>query len=374
MAMDKKRIQSSDVKVGEPLKWPVFDSSGVLLLRKGYVISTQSQLDSLLSRGLFLHKTAAHRPVAEGPSVKISPFHIFDNLQVRLKRVCDDMHAGNLNDIPGRVSQIGLVIQKMCQMDADAMIGAIHLIHDGHYTILHSLHAAILSEIFLRSLGISAEDRLPILAAAITKDVGMMDLQDTLHKQNTPLTPEQHALVRTHPLRSVELLEKSGVRDGIWLEAVRHHHERLDGSGYPDGIEEEDIFFPVRILALVDIYSAMIKRRAYRDSLKSRDAMREIFTERASEVDAHLTKLFIKELGLFPPGVFVKLRNSEIAVVTHRGKQGTVPIVQAVIGPRGAPLIKAQKRDTTQEDFAIRELVPRDHQVAINLHSLWGYN
>lgn len=164
------------------------------------------------------------------------------------------------------------------------------------------------------------------------------------------------------------------MKDGIWLEAVRHHHERLDGSGYPDGIQEEDIFFPVRILALVDIYTAMIKRRAYRDSLKSRDAMREIFTKHASEVDAHLTKLFIKELGLFPPGVFVKLRNSEVAIVTRRGKQGTVPIVHTIIGPRGAPLAKALKRDTAQDDYAIHEVVDRDLQVTLNLHSLWGYN
>lgn len=373
--MDKKRIQLSDVKVGEPLKWHVFDGNGILLLRKGYVITTQSQLQSLLSRGLYLHQAPPPRPaVEEGPAVKISPFHIFDNLQVRVKRICEDIQAGNTADIPGRINQICQVIQKVVQMDADAMIGAIHLIHEGHYTVLHSLHAAILSEIFLRSLSISAEDRLPILAAAITKDVGMMDRQETLRKQNAPLTPEQFAWVRAHPLRSLELLENAGVRDGIWLEAVRHHHERLDGSGYPDALQDEDIFFPVRVLALVDIYSAMIKRRAYRESLKCRDAMREIFTKHASEVDAHLTKLFIKELGLFPPGVFVRLRNSEIAIVTHRGKQGTVPVVHALIGPRGAPLAKALKRDTNQDDYAIHEVIARDLQVALNLHSLWGYS
>jgi len=373
--MDKKRIQQSDVKVGEPLKWPVFDDHGILLLRKGYVITTPSQLQSLLSRGLYLHQAPPPRPAIEEKSaVTISPFHIFDNLQVRVKRLCDDIQGGNTNDIPGRINQICQVIQKVVQMDADAMIGAIHLIQEGHYTVLHSLHAAILSEIFLRSLSISAEDRLPILAAAMTKDVGMMDLQETLRKQNAPLTDEQFAWVRAHPLRSLELLEKAGVKDGIWLEAVRHHHERLDGSGYPDGIQEEDIFFPVRILALVDIYTAMIKRRAYRDSLKSRDAMREIFTKHASEVDAHLTKLLIKELGLFPPGVFVKLRNSEVAIVTRRGSQGTVPVVHTIIGPRGAPLAKALKRDTTRDDYAIHEVVGRDLQVTLNLHSLWGYN
>ena len=372
--MNRNRIREEDIRLGEPLPWPVYDRQGVLLLRKGYVIGNRSQLQALVARGLYTGGNPGPQPPspAEGSAVR-SPFHIFDAMQVRLRRICEDIKAGAPGELPLRVPQFCQDLQRLCRMDADAVLGAVHLIHEGRYTIIHALHTAILSELFLRVMGISDEDRVPILAAALTKDVGMMDFQDTMYSQAAPLTEAQRAQVRQHPGRSVAMLEAIGVIDGLWLDTVLHHHERLDGSGYPDGLVDEDIFFPVRVLAIVDIYGALIKRRAYRGALTAREALRDLFLERAGAVDTNLAKIFIKELGIFPPGAFVRLRNSEVAVVTHRGKNGGAAIVQTVVGPRGAPLPKPIRRDTGADEFSIREIVIRDGAVLIDPHLLWGY-
>lgn len=117
----------------------------------------------------------------------------------------------------------------------------------------------------------------------------------------------------------------------------------------------------------------MIKRRAHRTSFSPKEVLREIFLQRAGAVDEHLAKLFIKELGIFPPGVFVKLRNSEVAVVTHRRKDSKWPVVCSIIGPRGAPLLKPVRRDPSHEEYEIRELIPRDRSVQILPCVLWGY-
>jgi HD-GYP domain-containing protein (c-di-GMP phosphodiesterase class II) len=373
--MERNRIQRGELKVGEPLPWPVTDEQGRLLLRKGYVISSQTQIDVLVARGIYSVKTDQIERSAT-PAVeeqRQSPFHVFDQFQVRLKRICDDLKSGTQAEIPERIFQFCQDLQRLCRMDSDAVLGAVHLIHEGRYTILHSLHTAILTELFLRALSISDEDRLPILAAALTRDAGMMDLQEVLYRQQEPLSAEQLAEIRKHPLRTAAMLESVGVVDGIWLDTVLHHHERLDGTGYPHGLKDEDIFFPARILAIVDIYGAMIKQRAYRNALAAREVLRDIFLQRAGEVDANLAKIFVKELGVFPPGVFVRLQNCEVAVVTHRGKTAACPIAQSILGPRGAPLPKPIKRDTSVGEFAIREVVPRDRTFPLNLHSLWGY-
>jgi hypothetical protein len=86
-----------------------------------------------------------------------------------------------------------------------------------------------------------------------------------------------------------------------------------------------------------------------------------------------LAKLFIKELGIFPPGVFVMLRNSEIAVVTHRRKEAKWPVVYSIVGPRGAQLHKPVRRDPCVEEFEIREMVPRDRSLQIVPCVIWGY-
>lgn len=372
--MSMSRIRKEEIRIGQPLPWPVYDSNGLLLLSKGFIISSERQLDSLVERGLYSNKISPPpKPQTQEEKKPLSPFKVFDQFQLRLKRICEDLKTGHLSDVPERILRFGADLQQLCRYDADAVLGAVHLIHDGQYTIVHSLHAAILCELFLRALGISAEDRLPILAAALTHDIGMMDVHDLLHKQQAPLSDKQWMEVRRHPKYSVAILEKAGVIDGIWLETVLHHHERLDGTGYPFGLKDDDIFFPARVLAIVDIYGAMIKRRAYRECLQAKDALREIFLKLAGEVDEQLAKIFVKELGVFPPGVFVRLKNSEIAVVTHRSGVATSPIAQAIIGPRGAPLTKPVKRDTRNTEFAIHELVPRENTVSINLCSLWGY-
>ena len=158
-----------------------------------------------------------------------------------------------------------------------------------------------------------------------------------------------------------------------WFKAVLHHHEKYDGSGYSGALRGDDLPLSVRLISLADTYSAMIQPRLYRGGVLPRDALREIFVQRGKEIDEGLAQLFIKELGVYPPGAFVKLQNGETAVVTRPGENAMNPIVHSVLGPRGAPLNNPIKRDTADPDLAIRDMVPRDKTTKLDLPRLWGY-
>ena len=99
-----------------------------------------------------------------------------------------------------------------------------------------------------------------------------------LNRQTGALTEDQRLMIDTHPLAGVELLQAAGVDDEVWLEAVLQHHERLDGSGYPSGLEGDAISPGARMLAIVDIYSAMVRPRAYREAIHARHALRSLFS------------------------------------------------------------------------------------------------
>lgn len=369
-----KKIKDGEIRLGESLPWPVSDEHGMLLLRKGYVINSQSQLNSLMMRGVYIHTGMQGAIMAVAASEEPqSPFQLMDNFQVRLRHLCESFKSGAHQDLPQRILQICRDIQQLCIMDADAALGAVHLVQWENCSPGQDLHVAILVELILRSLGLGSEDRVPILAAALTHDVGMFGLKEVLDKQTTPLSESQWIEVRLHPARSVDALRAIGVADTIWLDAVLHHHERLDGSGYPDGLKENGIPLSARVVGIADIYCALIKPRAHRKAMLAKQALRDIFLKRAGRVDERLAQLFVKELGVYPPGAFVKLHNSEIAIVTHRSKNGSCPIVQSVVGPRGAPLARPIKRDTSAEEVVIQDMVARDKAVSINLHSLWGY-
>lgn len=373
------RIKGGEIRVGQPLPWDCYDQGGVLLLRRGTVVSSERQLETLMERGLFVNNRADEVGGQDKGSQRTeyeitSPFHIVDEFKRRLKGIFEVLANRQAEEWPARVLKLCQDLQALCDKDADAALASLHLDHEGRYTIVHPLHVAILSEMIGRKKNLPAEQRLTMLAAALTGNISMIELQEVLHRQQAPLTDAQREEIRMHPLVSVDLLLELGVKEDPWIKTVLHHHEKIDGSGYPGALRGDDIPLLVRIVSLADAYSAMVTPRSYRNQILARDALRDIFLKRGSEVDAELAGLFIKELGVFPPGAFVRLKNGEIAVVIRRGANATAPVVQSVVGPRGAPLPTPFRRDCNEPRYIIHEMVARDRGLTLNLHRLWGYH
>lgn len=166
----------------------------------------------------------------------------------------------------------------------------------------------------------------------------------------------------------------AGVGDPLWLEAVLHHHERLDGSGYPHGLRGDDIPHLARLLGIVDIYTAMLRPRTYRDAVPARMALRNIFLERGKQVDEALATLLIKELGVYPPGTLVRLANDEIGVVLHRGGDAAHPQVSRLMTAEGYRASVAVVRDTHAAEFQIVDSVPHGRYPGLlpNIAALWN--
>lgn len=366
------RLSLEDIQVGKPLPWDCFDKAGQLLLRKGVVVSSTRQIEGLLSRGLYV--TGRPSETAAPVVAKLTPFDHLEEFKFRLRSILDGIvNRAENAEIPSRLLKLIGEIQAICEADADAALGMLHLDVESRYTVVHPLHVAILCELIGRKKQLPVEERQIILGAALTANVAMMELQEQLQKQDGPLTDAQKDEIRLHPLNSVDLLLTAGINDDRWITAVLHHHERLDGSGYPGAMCGDAIPLSVRIVSLADTYSAMLAPRIYRENMVAKDALREVFLKRGSEIDAELAQIFIKELGVFPPGAFVTLKNGETAIVIRRGENAMKPIVRSVLGPRGAPLASCTKRDTNDEDYAIRDMVPRDKIVKLDVRKLWGY-
>jgi HD-GYP domain-containing protein (c-di-GMP phosphodiesterase class II) len=241
------------------------------------------------------------------------------------------------------------------------------------YSIIHEVHCALVCELVLRHMGRSAEDRLPLLAAGLTMNLDMLELQDKLFHQRGKLNEEQRREVRNHPYRSVEILQELGVRDDAWLTTVLQHHELVDQSGYPQGLPGNEISEEARILALADIYCAKLYPRAYRAPLQPTAAAYDIFTgARGHGLDKDLSKLFIGELGIFHPGSFVRLRNGELAVVARRGEKIHNPIVYSVVKANGELYIEPRRRDSSNPEFAVDKSIARgDVNIQINTSAIW---
>lgn len=378
-----ERVSPTDIRLGEPLPYAVYDGSGMLLLQAGFVINTAKQRDVLIANGCFISNDVQHpnpvHPPLPVPSVseEHSSFEMFDLLKLRLKRTFDLYKNGSLgNEFVPRIEGIALTVQEACTHDTDSALANLHLDYDSSHALIHHLQAAMLCELIGKKLGVPDESRLPLIKAGLTHDIGLLDIQDVLDGQLAPLTPLQRERVNRHPIDGESILMGLGVREKAWLDPVRHHHERLDGTGYPDGSSGDAISLPTRVLAIADIYSAMVSDRPYRKAMVSTEAMRKLMLEQGAATDSRLIGMMIKEIGVFPPGAIVRLANGEIAVVKKRTTNTACPLVFSFVRADGMPMLTPVQRDTAHEGCRIEGMVPfSSHRGSVVvLRGLWHRN
>lgn len=369
MADQLIRLRGSDLKLGEPIPYSVYDKSGVLLLKAGFQINLQRHLDILVQNGAYLDHNdvdAARRGRAGLSPLprlkdddKHNTFEMLDLVKLRLKRLFEHYKAGRSHDeFLRRIEEIGITVLEACTHDTDSVLACLHLEYDMPYEVVHHLQAAVLCELIGKKLGVKEDARLTLIKAALTHDIGLIDLQDTLDRQLAPLTLEQKDRIQSHPRDSADILSKLGVTENAWLDPVRHHHERIDGSGYPDKLVGDAIKIPMRVLAVADIYSAMIRDRPYRKAMVSQSAMRELMLEQGGKVDQRLIQVMIKEVGVFPPGAIVRLVNGEIAAVKERQENSAYPVVYSFVKADGMPMLMPLRRETVKAEYGVDGIVP----------------
>jgi HD-GYP domain-containing protein (c-di-GMP phosphodiesterase class II) len=165
------------------------------------------------------------------------------------------------------------------------------------YTARHSEKVAAYGVMLARALGLPAADCRRIHLAGLLHDVGKVSLERSLLHKPGALTDDEWADVRAHPALSAHIIEGVG-RFADYVPGARHHHERFDGRGYPDGLAGTEIPRDARILAVADAYDAMTSHRSYRPALSHEEAIRRLQDGAGTQFDPECVRAFgTLELG-----------------------------------------------------------------------------
>ncbi len=386
-------VKPGEITVGKKLPWPVYDSEETLLLQEQSIISSEKQLNILLEKGLYRGLTPTEKKqqeqqekqkaIAEQRNRTINnPFEMENSCALETQNLLDQLSTmaatGLQLDVSETTQYISKQISHCCKVDANSTLAAVHLAEKFSYSSLHPLHTAILCELLMRRLSFSNEQKQTVISAALTMNIGMYELQNELFSQTTPLTDEQKQRIQQHPQTSVEMLKAAGVTDSHWLTIVAQHHERINGDGYPEGLKDKAIHQGAKVVALADMYAAMITPRAYRKPVMAQQALKDIFNKRGKEVDDKLTQMLIREVGIYPPGSFVTLANGDTAAVVKRATvrqngEKTAPFVCSIISPRGGIYQRYQIHDTAKDMYKIIGICQPDFDEPIDYPKLWGF-
>jgi len=234
------------------------------------------------------------------------------------------------------------------------------------YASRHAVHAAVAGQLAAKRLGWGDGTAESLFRAALTMNLSMSELQDKLATQLTPLTTLQRQALHEHPERSAELLQTAGVTDVDWLAAVRSHHEKGDGKGYPRGTN--DIGELAMLLHRADTFTAKFSPRATRGVVAPDQAARQFFQ---SDPGNPMTAAIVKEFGIYPPGCAVRLKCGETGIVMRRGALANAPIVAVVTDRNGDALLAPLKRDTAIAENAVAGVLPpRALKVRVRMEAL----
>jgi len=184
------------------------------------------------------------------------------------------------------------------QDDAMAALGAAVDKRDPYMTG-HSRLVAQVSDQIAHALNAPEEQRQLLYRAAVLHDIGMISIPDTILRKESGLEPAETAIVRQHPVTGAEILGGAHSLRPL-VPPVRHHHERFDGRGYPDGVRGEDIPLPARILGVAEAYSAMVADRAYRPALPLAATLAELSRGAGSQFDPQIIAAFVPKAGKPP--------------------------------------------------------------------------
>lgn len=355
-------LEVSDlIAAGVPLPFQVLDAQGRLLLAAGQTIAGARQLDALFERGACVvwadaeavRQARAQAAAAGAPrlAAKRDPT-LFDGWEQHLWAL--DTLLRTLGRDPAQRAAIEAradLHTALVDRHPDAALFLCVRQDDRRfalYGLAHALHTATVVQLTARVYGLPPERVRTLVRAALTMNASIVELQARMAEQTDPPGKRQMDEIRAHPLASAQQLRDGGIIDAEWLALVEHHHEQTGGGGYPRGLEQVDDL--ARLLRAADVFMAKISPRALRAPLLPQMAARQLFQE---EAGSPLAAALIKAVGVYPPGDFVRLRNGDIAVVTHRATAGAAVQAVAVLDARGKPVTQAPQRDTAVADHAV---------------------
>lgn len=272
------------------------------------------------------------------------------------------------NDWLCQVQAFAATVRQALQQDADVALFVVlqsNALSVNHYSENHAITCLVLGELAALWMEWTDHERETLAWAALTMNVSMTTLQDTLAEQSHAPSANQRERIDTHAEQSVQVLRDAGAHDDLWLEVVAQHHTVQKPLASSEAAPVPRL---AELLRRVDVYTAKLSRRVNRDSVTPAKAARDACLGPDGHPD-HIGATLLRVAGLYPPGTYVELANGETAVVIRRGDKAHTPWVASVRAADWALISPPQFRDTSRPAFAVRCGVDPSH-VRVNFDCL----
>ncbi|MBX9913592.1 MAG: HD-GYP domain-containing protein [Pseudomonadaceae bacterium] len=290
-------------------------------------------------------------------------------LSVRSKERLVSLFAGMRSGEPidsvqlnAQVDEINLSLQR----HPHALISLARLRSADEYQYLHALTVSALMLALAQQLGMNEAQVSEAGVAGLLHDIGEALMPTELLNCPGKLSRIDTALLRDHPALGAETLAKQGLSPAL-VDVCLHHHEKPDGSGYPDRLVGEQISLLARMCAVCDVYDALTSDRPYQKGLDPAEAIRKMAEWCPAQFDDKVFRAFVKTIGIYPTGALVRLESGKLGVVLEQSET-------SLLTPKVKVFFSAKSKAPIEQDILdLSKLVGRERIVGREPLDDWGF-
>lgn len=242
-----------------------------------------------------------------------------DEATEQISTIMDAVRQGKPLDAKAVRQAVEPIINSVIR-NSDALMWLTQLRYKNEYTYDRSLDNCAVAIAFGRHMGLPKNDLVTLSIGLLLMDTGMIKVNDEILNKKTPLTEDEFDQIKKHVDYSVDILNNTKGIDRDVINIALTHHERFDGSGYPNGLVGTQAPVYGRMAAIIDCYDAMTSQRAYGDAMSPYRVLQQVYNWRNKYFQDELVEQFLQCLGVYPTGSLVEMTSGQVGIVLAQNR------------------------------------------------------